>query len=141
MIFMIHKMYDCLCIILNEINIVFVSVIICSIADYLINIYTWRERNKYYSVLIQKCFLWKEIFSYWKFKDKNDFFEHPIFFNQHFFNCCVIVLWKFLPLVISLLSEWSIDNLQYFLAKFRHSVRSIFWMKSRAWHMRFYTNT
>ena len=35
--FVIHKMYDCLCIIMKEINIVFVSVIICSIADNLIN--------------------------------------------------------------------------------------------------------
>ena len=35
--FMIHKMYGCLSIILEETNIVFVSAMICSIADYLIN--------------------------------------------------------------------------------------------------------
>ena len=68
--FMVHKMYDCLCIILKEINIVFVSVIICLIADNRINTSTWRERNKYCSVLIQKRFLWKETSAYWKFKDK-----------------------------------------------------------------------
>ena len=61
---MIHKMYGCLCIILKEINIVFVSVIICSIADNLINTSTWSEINKYYSVLIQKYFLWKETFTF-----------------------------------------------------------------------------
>ena len=54
--FMIHKMYSCLCITLKEIDLVFVSVIICSIADNLINTSIWRERNKYYSELIQKCF-------------------------------------------------------------------------------------
>ena len=68
--FMIHKMYGCLCIILKEINIVFLSVIICSTADNLINTSTWRKRTKYYSVLIQKCFLCKETSTYWKFKDK-----------------------------------------------------------------------
>ena len=68
--FMVHKMYDCLCIILKEINIDFVSVIICLIADNRINTSTWRERNKYCSVLIQKRFLWKETSAYWKFKDK-----------------------------------------------------------------------
>ena len=54
--FMIHKMYGCLCITLKEIDLVFVSVIICSIADNLINTSIWRERNKYYSELIQKRF-------------------------------------------------------------------------------------
>ena len=68
--FMVHKMYDCLCIILKEINIDFVSVIICLIADNRINTSTWGERNKYCSVLIQKRFLWKETSAYWKFKDK-----------------------------------------------------------------------
>ena len=50
--FMIHKMYGCLCIILKEIDLIFVSVI----ADNLINTSIWRERNKYYSELIQKRF-------------------------------------------------------------------------------------
>ena len=54
--FMIHKMYGCLCITLKEIDLVFVSVIICSIADNLINTSIWRERNKYYSELIRKYF-------------------------------------------------------------------------------------
>ena len=39
-IFMILKIHGCLGIIPQEINIVFVSVIICSIADNLINTYT-----------------------------------------------------------------------------------------------------
>ena len=103
---MVHKMYGCPYIILKEINIVFLSVIICSIADNLINTSTWKERNKYYSVLIQKWFLWKETSTYWKFKDK--IFKLFWALNQH--NCCVIVLWTFLPLAISLLSEWSIDS-------------------------------
>ena len=57
--FMIHKVYDRVCIILKEINMVFVSVIICSIADQLINTSTWKVTNKYYSVLIKTCFLLK----------------------------------------------------------------------------------
>ena len=59
--FMIQKMYGFLCIIRKEINIVFVSVIICSIADNFINTSTWRERNKYYSVLIQNTFCEKKL--------------------------------------------------------------------------------
>ena len=36
------------------------------------------------------------------------------------------VLWKCLPPLISVLSEWSIDTLQHFLAKPQHSVKNIF---------------
>ena len=47
------------------------------------------------------------------FKDKSfKLFYAP---NQH--NCCVIVLWKFLPLEISHLSEWSIDSTAAFPCK------------------------
>ena len=52
--FMIHKMYGSLCLILKELNFVFVSVITCSIDDNLINTSTWRKRNRYYNVLIKK---------------------------------------------------------------------------------------
>ena len=55
--FMIHKMYGSLCLILKELNFVFVSVITCSIDDNLINTSTWRKRNRYYNVLIKKLFI------------------------------------------------------------------------------------
>ena len=67
---MIYEINGCLCIILKEIHIFFVSMIISSIADHLINTSTQRKRNKYYSVLIQKCFLWNETSTYLKFKDR-----------------------------------------------------------------------
>ena len=110
---MIHEMYACKYMILKEIHITFVSMIICSIADHLIIRYTWRKRNKYYSVLIQKCFLWKETSTYGTFKDKIfKLFEAP---NQH--SCCVTVRWKLLPLEIRPLNEWSIDSTAAFPCK------------------------
>ena len=60
--FRIHEMYGCQCMILKGINIVLVSVIICSIVDSLINTSTLRERRQV--LLIQKWFLWKETSSY-----------------------------------------------------------------------------
>ena len=44
--FMIHKMYHCQYMILKEIHIIFVSMIICSVADHFIITYTRRKRNK-----------------------------------------------------------------------------------------------
>ena len=61
--FMVREMYGCPCMI-KKINFIFVSVIICSVADNLIITSTWRRRNKYYSVLIQKCFEWMEYWLY-----------------------------------------------------------------------------
>ena len=115
--FMIHKMYGCLCIILEEPNIVFVSTIIFSIADYLINTSTWRERKKSY---ILQCTSWKMLFLKLSLVENLrikslSLFKHQIFFNQH--KSCVIVLWKCFPLVISLLSEWSIDSTAVFPCK------------------------
>ena len=62
------------------------------------------------------------------YKCKNYFFEktRPLIENLriksltcfiHQFNCCGISLWNFLPLVISLLSEWSIENTAVFPRK------------------------
>ena len=56
---------------IKEINVIFVSVITCSVAGNLIVTSTWRRRNKYYSVLIQKYFLAKETSTYWKLKDNS----------------------------------------------------------------------
>ena len=98
-------MYGYQCMILKEINIILVSVVICSIVDNLINTSTWRKRNKCYSPLIQKWFVWKEISTCWQFKNK--IFKMCSAPNQH---SCVIVLRKFLSLVISLLSEWNTDS-------------------------------
>ena len=68
---MIHEtLYGCQCMILKETNIIFVSVIIFSVADNLIITDTWRKWSKYYGILIQKFFLWKETSTYWKIKDK-----------------------------------------------------------------------
>ena len=55
-IVLIHEMHGCQYMILKEIRTIFVSMIICSIADHLTITYTSRKRNKFYSVLIQKCF-------------------------------------------------------------------------------------
>ena len=97
--------------ILKEIRRIFASMIICSVAEHLIITYTWNK--KYYSVTMQKCFLWKETSTYWKFKDRIfKLFKAP---NQH--SCCVIVSWKFLPLEIIALSEWSIDSTAVFPCK------------------------
>ena len=74
---------------------------------------TWRKRKKYDSVLIPKCFFWKETSTYWKFKD-NIF---KLFRARTWHNCCATVLCKFLQLVISLLNEWSIDNSAAFICK------------------------
>ena len=53
-----------------------------------------------------KKFFLGETSTYSKFNAKLfNMFKAP---NHH--NCCAIVLWKFLPLVISILSEWSIDK-------------------------------
>ena len=49
---------------------VFISVITGSIADYLTNTSIWRERNKYYSVLIKNAFCEKKLPLIEKFKDK-----------------------------------------------------------------------
>ena len=46
---------------IKQINLIFVTVI-CSVADNLMITSTWSRRNKYYSVLTQKCFKWME---YW----------------------------------------------------------------------------
>ena len=105
-------MYGYQCMILKEINIILVSVVICSIVDNLINTSTWRKRNKCYSPLIQKWFVWKEISTCWQFKNK--IFKMCSAPNQH---SCVIVLRKFLSLVISLLSEWNTDSTAAFPCK------------------------
>ena len=100
--FMIREMYACQCMILKEIHIIFVSMIICSIVDYLITAYTWRKRSKYYSILIQKCFSWKENSIYWKFKDK----IFKLFYAPELLCYCPA---EFLLPKTSPLSEWSID--------------------------------
>ena len=55
--FLIHEINGCSYMILKEVHVIFVSMIICSIVDHLINTSTWRKRSKHYSVLIQKAFL------------------------------------------------------------------------------------
>ena len=109
--FTIHEMCDCQCMILKEINIIFVSVIICSIVDN--SSHPLEGKEKSITVLIQKCFFWKETSTYWKFKD-NIF---KLFRARTWHNCCATVLCKFLQLVISLLNEWSIDNSAAFICK------------------------
>ena len=81
--FLIHEINGCPYMILKEIHVIFVSMIICSIVDHLINTSTWRKRNRHYSVLIQKAFLWKETSTYWKLKD--EIFKACAHYFYHFF--------------------------------------------------------
>ena len=49
-----------------------------------------------------------------------------IYFRERHINTFSdFVLWRFHALVIGLMSEWNTKKLQYFFAKFQHSVRSI----------------
>ena len=55
------KKNGCPCIILKEIGIISVPMIISSITDHVLNTSTLRKRNKYYSVLVPKCFCEKKL--------------------------------------------------------------------------------
>ena len=68
--FTMNKMYHYQYMKLKEINIVFVSSIVCLIIDNLINTSIWRKRNKYYNINLTILLFWKESFTYWKCKDK-----------------------------------------------------------------------
>ena len=88
-----------------------------------------KEKEQVLQCTNSKILFVKRNFYFWKLKDKIiKLFWAPI-------NCCVIVLWKFFPLVISPLSEGILIVLQHFLAKPQRLVRSIFEMKSRVWHL------
>ena len=116
----IYEMYGCQCMILKEINIIFVSVIICSIVDSLVITSSWRRRNRYYSALVQKCFLRKETSTYWKLKDKIiKLFKH---------HSTVVLLYYASPSnqqsVLWLIGVLIVQ--QHLLEKPQHLVRSIF---------------
>ena len=109
---MIHEMYGCQCRMLTGINL-FLSIIFFSIVNNLINTFIWRKRNKYYNAIIQKCFFCKKTSTYWKFKDK--IFE--LFLAPNQYNCCTIVLWRFISLLTRLLNELIIDSTAAFPCK------------------------
>ena len=132
---MIHEMYICqVCMILKEINVIYIFVTIFSIVHSLINSPNWRKRNKYYSVLTQKFFLVKRTFPYWNLKDK--LFKLLKVPNDP--NCCFIVLWKILRVVMSPLSEWSIASIAVLSCK--TSTFSSKYILNEVQGMWFYTN-
>ena len=80
--FMIHKIYGSLCVILKELNFVFVPVKICSIADNVINTSNWRKRNSYCNVLIRKCLFIENL----RIKFLS-FFQHQISITVMLLSC------------------------------------------------------
>ena len=105
-------MDDYQCVILKQINIY-----ICILH----NLFDWRQphhqpKRKEISSWYKKFkifFSEKKNFAYWKFKDTiSKSFKAT---RQH--NSCDFVLWKFLALVISVMSEWSIENTAAFPCK------------------------
>ena len=120
--FTIHEMYDCQCIILKEMNIVFVTLSICSIVNNLISTSSWRNRNKYYRIQIQKLFSSKDTSTYWKFKNKSlNCFKHQINIVVVLLSCRYFYHYWSVCWVNKVLMK-----LLYFFAKGQHSVRSIF---------------
>ena len=99
---------SCECLTLNEMHIKLASLIICATNDNLTNMSsTLPPEVKIEIVLyIAHIILYTstETFIYLKFKDKT--FDLFSVLNQH--NCCVTVLWKFLQVLISVLSKWNI---------------------------------
>ena len=90
---------------------IFVSFIICLIDDNLI--INLNEKKQVHDIQIQNFFFWKENFTYWKFKDTIS----KLFKATHQHNSFDFVLWKFVALVVSVMSEWSIENTAEFPCK------------------------
>ena len=118
--FMIYEMCGYQCMITKGIHIIFVSMTICSIAKALIITYTWRKRNKYYSVLIQKYFCEKKLPFIENLRIKSlSCFKHQI--NIIVLLSCAVEMSSTSNQCFGVLIV-----LQHFLAKLQHSVKSIF---------------
>ena len=83
---MIHEIYCYQCMILKEIDTIFVSLIMRSIAHNFISTSTWKEKEKVLQYTNLKMLFVKWNFHLLKFKDKT----FKLFYEENQRNCCAI---------------------------------------------------